>query len=202
MSFLVGSVLAQAPILDLGANHEATLFGFTTNEEWVGIASTRFAVHPDSRKAINVDYKNIGEEGKWVVRVVRTRHRLGNGAVVVVRIFVLTLSLETLVLSLVEVSSHDPFLKFLRAVDREGIVGMPRNNVRKAFPFAFFQHLVKFPGKGRVAIASSSGQSFRRERHCFCTVKTVLKANLKSLLVLMVPREEVCGNENKFKRDF
>jgi len=157
VSFLVGSVLAQAPILDLGANHEATLFGFPTNEEWVGIAPTRFAVHPDSRKAINVDYKNIGEEGKWVERVVRTRHRLGNGAVVVVRIVLLTLSLETLVLSLVEVSSHDPFLKFLRAVDREGIVGMPRNNVRKAFPFAFFQHLVKFPGKGRIAIASSSG---------------------------------------------
>ncbi len=74
----------------------------------------------------------------------------------------LTLSLETLILSLVEESLHDSLFKLDRIVDLEGCVSNPRDDIFETTERAFVQYHVKLPWKCCFSAASSLGQHLSR----------------------------------------
>ena len=67
-------------------------------------------------------------------------------------VLLLTLSLKTLVLSLIEVFLHDRILELYSIVDLEGLVSLPRNDVVQAMKFTFFKHNMKLPRKRYFAV--------------------------------------------------
>ena len=76
----------------------------------------------------------------------------------------LTLSLETLVASLIEVFLHNGFFKVFWIMHLEGTVSLPGNNVIESQSIGFFQNSVKLPWEGCLPIASNFRQESRHHR--------------------------------------